>query len=133
MPVGIVIVAHSRQLAEGVREVAAAMAGGTVRIIPAGGAIDGSLGTNAEAIARAIGEADAGEGVLVLMDLGSAVLSAETALEMLPEDVAGRVRLSNAPLVEGAIVAAVESSIGRSLAEVDQAALGARQLTKVTE
>jgi PTS hybrid protein len=132
MAVGLVIVSHSQQLADGVREVAAQMAGNEVIIRAAGGAADGSLGTNAEAIARAITEADRGDGVLVLMDLGSAVLSAETALEMLDQDVERKVRLSNAPLVEGAVVAAVEASIGRTLDEVAEAALDARDMTKVT-
>ena len=132
MAVGLVIVAHSAKLAEGVREVAGQMAGETVVIRAAGGAANGALGTNAEAIAHAIAEAEQGEGVLVLMDLGSAVLSAETALELLGEEVARRVRLSNAPLVEGAVVAAVEASIGRTLDEVAEAALEARNLTKVT-
>jgi len=132
MAVGLVIVSHSQQLADGVREVAAQMAGNEVIIRAAGGAADGSLGTNAEAIARAITEADRGDGVLVLMDLGSAVLSAETALEMLDQDVDRNVRLSNAPLVEGAVVAAVEASIGRTLDEVADAALDARDMTKVT-
>ena len=132
MAVGLVIVAHSAKLAEGVREVAGQMAGETVVIRAAGGAANGALGTNTEAIAHAIAEAEQGEGVLVLMDLGSAVLSAETALELLGEEVARRVRLSNAPLVEGAVVAAVEASIGRTLDEVAEAALEARNLTKVT-
>jgi len=132
MAVGLVIVSHSQQLADGVREVAAQMAGNEVIIGTAGGAADGSLGTNAEAIARAITEADRGDGVLVLMDLGSAVLSAETALEMLDQVVDRKVRLSNAPLVEGAVVAAVEASIGRTLDEVADAALNARDMTKVT-
>ncbi|HET7034219.1 MAG TPA: dihydroxyacetone kinase phosphoryl donor subunit DhaM [Thermomicrobiaceae bacterium] len=131
MAVGLVIVAHSAKLAEGVRDVAGQMAGEAVVIRAAGGAANGALGTNAEAIAHAIAAAEQGEGVLVLMDLGSAVLSAETALELLGEEVARQVRLSNAPLVEGAVVAAVESSIGRTLDEVAEAALEARNLTKV--
>lgn len=133
MPIGLVIVAHSRQLAEGVREVAAQMAGDTVAIRAAGGASDGSLGTDAEAIARAVVDADDGSGVLVLLDLGSAVLSAETAIEFIGAEQRARVRLSDAPLVEGAIVAAVEASIGRSLDEVAQAALDARDMTKVVK
>lgn len=132
MPVGLVIVAHSRQLAEGVREVAEQMTGGAVTIRAVGGAADGSLGTDPDGITRAIAEADDGDGVLVLMDLGSAVLSTETAVEMLDIDVQRRVHLSDAPLVEGAVVAAVEASIGRSLAEVARTALDAREMTKVT-
>jgi phosphoenolpyruvate---glycerone phosphotransferase subunit DhaM len=132
MPVGVVIVSHSRRLAEGVREIADQMAAGMVTIRTAGGTEDGSLGTSADAIAKAIQAADAGDGVLVLMDLGSAVLSAEVALEMLPEDQRARVMLSDAPIVEGAVVAAVEASIGHSLQEVADATLKARDMPKVS-
>jgi|SRR5579875_1637441 len=132
MPVGLVVISHSRQLAEGVKEIAEQMTNSAVAILPVGGAVDGSLGTDVEAIARALLRADSGEGVLVLMDLGSAVLSAETALEMLDEPARERVRLSNAPVVEGAIVAAVEASIGHTLDQVAQAAEDARDMTKVT-
>lgn len=132
MPVGLVVISHSRQLAEGVTEIAEQMTNSAVTILPVGGAVDGSLGTNVEAIARALLQADSGDGVLVLMDLGSAVLSAETALEMLDEPARERVRLSNAPVVEGAIVAAVEASIGHTLDQVAQAAEDARDMTKVT-
>lgn len=132
MPVGIVIVSHSRKLAEGVCEVAEQMAGGFVAIRAVGGTADGSLGTNPDGIRDALAVADGGDGILVLMDLGSAVMSAETALELAGNSISSRVILSNAPLVEGAIVAAVEASIGRSLDEVAAAALDARQMTKVT-
>jgi dihydroxyacetone kinase phosphotransfer subunit len=132
MGVGLVIVSHSRQLANGVKEVADQMAGGMIQIRATGGAIDGSLGTNAEAIMEEIIAADGGGGVLVLMDLGSAVLSAETAIELAGSRLRSKVMLSDAPLVEGAVAAAVEASIGRSLEEVAAAALSARNLTKVT-
>jgi dihydroxyacetone kinase phosphotransfer subunit len=132
MGVGLVIVSHSRQLAAGVKEVADQMAGGMIQIRATGGAIDGSLGTNAEAIMQEIIAADGGGGVLVLMDLGSAVLSAETAIELAGSQLRSQVILSDAPLVEGAVAAAVEASIGRTLEEVAAAALSARDLTKVT-
>jgi dihydroxyacetone kinase phosphotransfer subunit len=131
MAVALVIVSHSQQVADGVRDIAGQMAGDQVVIRAAGGAADGSVGTNAEAIARAITEADQGDGVLILMDLGSAVLSTETALEMLGLDADRQVQLSNAPLVEGAVVAAVTASTGQTLEEVASAALDAKDMTKV--
>ncbi len=131
MAVALVIVSHSQQVADGVRDIAEQMAGDQVVIRAAGGAADGSLGTNAEAIARAITEADQGDGVLILVDLGSAVLSTETALEMLGLDADRKVQLSNAPLVEGAVVAAVTASTGQTLEEVASAALDAKDMTKV--
>ncbi|MGB2951775.1 MAG: hypothetical protein WBB74_00125, partial [Gaiellaceae bacterium] len=86
--VGIVIVSHSATLAEGVAEVAGEMAGSEVRLELAGGldAPGSPLGTDAVRVAEAIERADSGDGVLVLMDLGSAVLSAETALDLLPPE-----------------------------------------------
>lgn len=126
--VGLVVVSHSSRIAEGTAELAGQMAGPEVRIIPAGGMEDGAIGTDAARIAVAIGQADAGSGVVVLADLGSAVLATRTALELLgnPENV----RLSRGPIVEGAIIAAVQASTGSSLDEVLEAAEGAASLPK---
>jgi PTS hybrid protein len=126
--VGLVVVSHSVKVAEGTAELAGQMAGPDVRIVPAGGLEDGSIGTDAARIATAIGEAEAGAGVVVLADLGSAVLSAMTAFEMLG-DPSG-VRLSKGPIVEGAVIAAIQSSTGSSLDEVLAAAEGAATLPK---
>ena len=125
MPVGLVIVSHSAQLAAGVAELAGQMAQGKVPIAPAGGAGEAGenvIGTSADTILAAIQSVDNPLGVLVLLDLGSAMLSTETALEFLGEEVGGHVQLAVAPLVEGAVVAALEASLGHSLAEVRQAA-----------
>jgi phosphoenolpyruvate---glycerone phosphotransferase subunit DhaM len=126
--VGLVIVSHSRLIAVGTAELAAQMAGPDVHIVPAGGMADGAIGTDAARIAEAIGEADAGAGVVVLADLGSAVLATRTALELLgePEDV----RLSKGPIVEGAVIAAVQASTGSTLDEVLEAAESAAALPK---
>ena len=126
--VGLVVVSHSSRIAEGTAELAGQMAGPDVRIVPAGGMEDGAIGTDAARIAIAIGEADAGPGVVVLADLGSAVLATRTALELLgnPENV----RLSRGPIVEGAIIAAVQASTGSSLDEGLEAAEGAASLPK---
>jgi PTS hybrid protein len=131
--VGIVIVSHSAQIAAGTVELARQMAGDDVRIEAAGGTADGQLGTDATAIMTAISAADAGAGVLVLVDLGSAVLATQTALELLGEDVAANVRLSGGPLVEGAVVAAVQASVGDDLAAVLAAAEEAASLPKIPE
>lgn len=129
--IGIVVVSHSAGLAEGVKELADGMTRGVVAIAAAGGGPEGTLGTNAERIREAIDAVYSPDGVLVLMDLGSAVMSAELAVETLEAERAPRVRLSDAPLVEGAVVAAVEASLGKSLADVDAAAVAARQMQKV--
>jgi phosphoenolpyruvate-protein phosphotransferase/dihydroxyacetone kinase phosphotransfer subunit len=115
--VGIVLVSHSAALAEGVAELAREMAGPDVPIEPAGGVEGAALGTDAVRVADAIKRADRGDGVLVLMDLGSAVLSAELARDLVGE-AAERVLLSEAPFVEGAVAAAVAARVGGALAEV---------------
>jgi dihydroxyacetone kinase phosphotransfer subunit len=115
--IGLVAVSHSRALADAAVELALQMGGEnppTVRV--AAGGPDGDLGTDAVAIAAAIDEADSGDGVLVLMDLGSAILSAETAVEFVAEP--GRVRLSPAPFVEGLVAAVVTAAGGADLATV---------------
>lgn len=129
--VGIVVVSHSAQIAAGTVELARQMAGDDLRIEAAGGTADGSLGTDAAAIMAAIVAADDGAGVLVLVDLGSAVLATQTALEMLGDGVAAHVRLSGGPLVEGAVVAAVQASVGDDLAAVLAAAEEAASLPKI--
>ena len=131
--VGIVVVSHSASVAEGTVELARQMAGPYVRMAAAGGASDGSLGTDAAKIEAAIREVEAGAGVLVLADLGSAVLATKVALGMLEPELAARVRLSGGPLVEGAVVASVQASIGDDLAQVLEAAEGAAQLDKQVE
>jgi multiphosphoryl transfer protein len=123
--VGLVIVSHSATLAEGVAELARGM-GAEVPIELAGGidAPEPALGTDATRVLEAIERADQGDGVLVLMDLGSAVLSAEMALDLLPPERRERVVLSEAPLVEGAVVAAVTAKLGAPLADVAAEARG---------
>ncbi len=118
--IGLVLVSHSARLAEGAAELAAQMAGPDLRIAAAGGLDlpERPLGTDAALVARAIDAAWSDDGVLVLMDLGSAVLSAELALELLDERRRAKVLLSAAPLVEGAVAAAVAAAAGGSLVAV---------------
>lgn len=122
MTVGLVIVSHSAELAEGVARLAGQMAQGKTPIATAGGTLDDVLGTSVERIMAAIQSVGGPDGVLILLDLGSAILSTEMALEMLNEEQRSQVRISFAPLVEGAVTAALEASLGRSLAQVQQAA-----------
>ena len=123
--VGIVVVSHSDALAEGVVKLAREMGGADLALEAAGGTEDaGVLGTDAERVRAAIERAMSPDGVLVLMDLGSALMSAEFAVELLG-DPPGRVLLSEAPLVEGAVAAAAAASGGASLEEVAAEARGA--------
>lgn len=126
--VGIVIVSHSSMLAEAVAELARGMGDSEVRIEPAGGLDEpGALGTDAMRVLAAIERADSGDGVVVLMDLGSAVLSTEMALDMLSPELRERVLLSEAPLVEGAVAAAVTARLGAGRAAVASEARGGLQ------
>jgi phosphoenolpyruvate---glycerone phosphotransferase subunit DhaM len=126
LSVALVLVSHSARLAEGTRDLAEQVAQGAVPIRAVGGAEDGSLGTNAFAILEAIESLDSAGGVLLLVDLGSAVLRAETALEQLTPEKRERVRLADAPFVEGAVAAAVEASVGSELEAVLATAEAAR-------
>jgi PTS hybrid protein len=128
--VGIVVVSHSARLAEGIVELAAQMAGPDVILIPVGGAPGGGLGTDADRIAAAVRSADAGAGVVVLADLGSAILATESAIESLGPEFDARIRISGGPIAEGAVIASVQASIGESLGEVLAAAESARDLDK---
>ena len=114
--VGIVVVSHSASLADGVVELARQMGGEDLAIEAAGGLEDGSIGTDVERVRVAIERAMSDDGVLVLMDLGSALMSAEMAVEFL--DANGKVVLSEAPFVEGTVAAAVAARGGLSLEEV---------------
>ncbi|EIS3741590.1 HPr family phosphocarrier protein [Aeromonas hydrophila] len=124
--IGIVVVSHSAMLAAGLKALADQL-GSPAKLLLAAGVDDPDhpIGTDAIAVMSAIEDADDGSGVLVLMDLGSALLSAETALELLPPQLSARVRLCPAPLVEGTLAAVVAAGSGLTLDEVAAEALGA--------
>jgi dihydroxyacetone kinase phosphotransfer subunit len=120
-------------IAEGLRSMVAQVAGDEVPVAIAGGTEDGRLGTSAPRIVEAIRSTlDSGaEGTLILLDLGSAALSLELALEDFEPAERARLRVSEAPLVEGAVLSAVQASLGASLDEVAEAALGAATMSKM--
>ena len=126
--VGIVVVSHSAELARGVAELAGQVAGSGVRIEAAGGGPDGSLGTDDGLVRDAIRRANQGDGVVVLGDLGSAILTIRHVLERQSN---GHARLVDAPLVEGAVAAAVVASTGCELERVALAAEEARGASKL--
>ena len=128
--VGVVLVSHSKKLADGLAELVRELGGDQVPIIAAGGMDDGSLGTSYGRIERAVNEADQGAGVLLLGDLGSALLTVKTLLD---EGVGKQARavLADAPFVEGAVAAVVTASAGGDLDSVRAAAEEARQFRKL--
>jgi dihydroxyacetone kinase phosphotransfer subunit len=125
--VGIVLVSHSRALAEGAAALVDQVCGGAVPVVPAGGTDDGRLGTSADLLARAIAAADRGDGVLIVPDLGSSVL---TARALIAEWDGVPPLLVDAPFVEGAVAAAVAASAGLDLDAVARAAREARDVAK---
>jgi PTS hybrid protein len=129
-PVGIVLVSHSEPLARGLRELMLQVGGDNLAVAIAGGTEDGRLGTSYALVADAITSADKGSGVVILADLGSAVLTARTVLADLPATDPGP-RLVDAPLVEGAVAAAVIAGTGADLATVVAAAEEARDARKL--
>jgi len=127
--VGIVLVSHSDELAAGAAHLAAQVSGGTVTIIAAGGTDDGELGTSAAKVERGLRLAESGAGVVVLPDLGSAVLTVRAVLE--DEDPATNVVMADAPFVEGAIAATVTAAAGGDIKAVAAAAEEARNARKL--
>jgi len=127
--VGLVLVSHSPRIAEGTAELVRHMAD-EVEVVAVGGDSDGTLGTDPERIQSSIEDLDADE-VLVFMDIGSAVLSVETVMEMLSLEVREKVRLVDAPFVEGAFSAGVMASTGAGADECVEAAMEARTESKL--
>jgi PTS hybrid protein len=126
--VGIVLVSHSAALADGLAEIVGQVAGDEVRVETAGGSSDGRLGTSGDRVEAALANADTGDGVVVLADLGSSILVVRHLLES--RGANGRIRLVDAPMVEGAIAAGVVASGGGHVAEVAAAAESARDARK---
>ncbi|MCR5580491.1 MAG: PTS-dependent dihydroxyacetone kinase phosphotransferase subunit DhaM [Pseudobutyrivibrio sp.] len=128
--VGLVLVSHSRKIAEGLKDLTDEIARDHKGIVAAGGMEDGSIGTDAIRISEAIRQADEGDGVVVMADLGSGVMSSETAIELLDGEGIN-VKLADAPIVEGTIAAAVSAMIGSNLDAVLKAAEDTRGAKKI--
>jgi dihydroxyacetone kinase phosphotransfer subunit len=120
--VGIVIVSHSPDVARGTADMVRQMVGNEVPLAWCGGTADGRLGTSVDAIVAAINDAWSERGVAILVDLGGAETNSEMAVEMLPEKRRGRAIVCNAPIVEGAVMAATEASSGATLDDVRRTA-----------
>jgi PTS hybrid protein len=116
--VAIVIVSHSALVAQGAADMVREMVGDEVRVAACGGNPDGGLGTNVAAIREAIDSVYGPAGVAILVDLGGAETNSEMAIELLPEDRQDKVIICNAPIVEGAVMAATEAAGGSPLTQV---------------
>jgi PTS hybrid protein len=129
--VGLVLVSHSAAIADGLAQLVAQVAGPGVPIVAAGGGPEGTFGTDGGRVLEALREAARSGGAVVLMDLGSSVLSVRAALGELPAETIALLRIADAPLVEGAIAAGVTASTGGSIDEVLAAAQEARTVAKL--
>ena len=129
--VSLVVVSHSYQVAQGVKEMALQMLSGKISIAATGGTKERTLGTDVLAIQEAIRSVLGPDGVVVLVDIGGAVISVEMALEGIDPTDRDKVVIADAPLVEGAIMAATQASLGAPLLEVKKMAEEARLVTKL--
>ncbi|MEL9991326.1 MAG: dihydroxyacetone kinase phosphoryl donor subunit DhaM [Thermoproteus sp.] len=116
--VGIIIFSHSKKLAEGLLEIINQMTKGSVKIEAVGGTSDASLGSDPLGLRVAIDKLASEDMILIFCDFGSTVLAAKSVIKMLPKELASRVVIADAPIVEGAFVAAVEVSAGSTPTEV---------------
>ncbi len=129
--VGILVVCHSAKVAEGIAEIASQMVGERAKIVGVGGNEEGGIGTSTADIYDALRELlSECEGVVVIPDLGSAVLSTKAAIEFLTDAQKSKVIIADAPVLEGAMMAAVEASTGSSKEKVMQVAESAHLLKK---
>lgn len=130
--IGILVVSHSAEAASGIAKIATEMSGhGDVPVVGVGGNESGGLGISVPNVYQALLDLlDHCDGVLIVPDIGSSVLSSRGAIGMLSPDDAARVEIANAPILEGAMLAAIESSTGSDLATVADAAKEAKNLDK---
>lgn len=115
---GILIISHSDKIAEGAKEVAEQMMQAEVDIRAVGGTADGEIGTDVDSIESVIKDMNIDAGIIVLADLGSAVMSFDLVYDFLSEAEQSKIKLANAPIVEGAVLAAIEASLGKDMEAV---------------
>jgi len=131
--IGIVIVSHSKKISDGIVEMCKEMTKDDIRIISAGGTRDGRLGTDATLIVEAICEANSGDGVVILADIGSSIMSSEMAIEMVPDEIREKTIILDTPIVEGSLAAAIQACISNDLEEIKRSALEAKYMNKVSK
>lgn len=129
--VSLVIVSHSKKIAEGIDELASQMLGEDKVITPVGGMEDGSIGTDVIRIKEAIINSNKGDGVVLMVDLGSGIMSGQMAMEMVQDEENIEVAIADAPIVEGSITAAIKAAAGGSVEEVVKAAESMRNEKKL--
>lgn len=129
--IGLVIVSHSKKISKGIVELCYEMVDGDINIIPAGGTSDGRIGTDPILIKTAIEKAYEGDGVVILVDIGSSLMNAEMAIEMLDKELQKKTFILDAPIVEGSIAVAVQAYISNSIEEIMKVAEEVRNTRKL--
>ncbi|MBV1820352.1 dihydroxyacetone kinase phosphoryl donor subunit DhaM [Anaerosalibacter bizertensis] len=129
--IGIVIVSHSEKVSKGAVELCYEMADEDLKIVSAGGTEDGRIGTDAFLIKEGIEKVYTGDEVVIIADIGSSIMNAEMAIDMLDEEMKGKVLILDTPIVEGSIAVAVQASISNNIEDIIKAAEDAKQMKKV--
>ena len=129
--IGILVVSHSAKLAEGIVELAEQMNHGQTIILPAGGLESNEIGTNPLYIKQRLEELAACRHILVFVDLGSAILSTDSALELVDAPLKNKVTLVDAPIVEATVAAVIQAGISDDVAEIIHTAIAAKELQKL--
>lgn len=129
--IGVILVSHSEWIANGLKDLVNEMNDGSVPVVAAGGADGGRIGTSAIKIQEAIESIADCDSILIYADLGSSILSAETALDIIDEELAEKVQLVDAPIVEGALAGVVQATISGDVEEVIRASEDARNVHKL--
>ncbi len=127
---GVVLVSHSEDITVGLKKLVDEMNDGSVPVLSAGGADGGRIGTSATRIQEAIESLEDCENILIYADLGSSIMSAETALDLIDDDLAEKVKLVDAPLVEGALAGVVQATISEDVDEIVQMSEASRETHK---
>ena len=128
--VNIILVSHVKEIAEGAKKLAEQMKQGDVKITAVGGTSDGDIGTDPDAIEAAVNETAKEDGIIILADLGSAVMSVNMVLEWLDDEIREKIILADAPFVEGAVVAAVEAGMGNNIEQILKSIQSAEMIKK---
>ena len=128
---GVVLVSHSEFIANGLRELVNEMNDGSVAVVAAGGADGGRIGTSASKIQKAIESIEDCDQILIYADLGSSILSSETAIDLLDEDLAEKIRMVDCPVVEGALAGVVQATMTDDIEEIIRVSEASREIRKL--
>lgn len=128
--IGFILVSHSNKLVEGLKEIAEQINGKESNIKAIGGASDGRIGTNPIEIYEALEEMYNGDNILIFGDLGSSIMSAQMAIDMVSDEIRGKTILVDAPLVEGSIASIIQASITENIYDIISAAMETKTISK---